>query len=752
VLKRHCAECEFQAQCRQKAIEADDLSLLSGMSEKERKRHRGKGIFTVNQLSYTFRPRRTPKRAKNPGKPHYLALQALSIRDNTVYVHGNPQLPDSKCQVYLDIEGLPDSEFYYLIGALIVSPGQETFHAFWANQESDEQVIFTEFVETVSQLVDLRILHYGGYETVALRRMRARLPEYLHPQIDVILKRAINVLSVVHPHVYFPTYSNGLKDIGRFLGCERTHEGATGLLTIAWRRSWEASGDPHVKTSLLQYNQDDCRILKHICEFIQRLTHPELLEPGAPQTFPTTTRTDEMVEERPHWELFRPKDYALENFKHVIKCAYFDYQREKVFVRTHRQFRIINKRHRKLRQTETHPNKIVEIECDRCPRCKKKSIERTKKLSRLLIDLKFSKVGVKRWITRICSYRYKCQKCLHIFGSEKRNPGMPYRYGHGFMSWCVYMSFFCDMKMSRTRIAVGDTFEIFVDDSRMMRARHLMTAKYEVLYAAILRSLMQEKVLHVDETSVKLAGSKKGYVWVIASMDKVYFFYKPSREGSFLQEMLDPFSGVLVSDFYTAYDSLNCEQQKCLVHFVRDIDDDLLKNPLDTELKSIAQEFGTLLRTIVDTVDRYGLTRRHLVKHKPAVLRFLSSVTSKSFSSEVACAYKKRFQKSGAKMFTFLDHDGVPWNNTNAEHAIKRFAKFRTHAGGRFTERSLQEYLVLASVFETCAFNNVNVLKFLLSGETTLDGLMKMAGRKSLSVAPTTAVKGDGTFEDGARR
>ena len=82
-------------------------------------------------------------------------------------------------------------------------------------------------------------------------------------------------------------------------------------------------------------------------------------------------------------------------------------------------------------------------------------------------------------------------------------------------------------------------------------------------------------------------------------------------------------------------------------------------------------------------------------------------------------------------MFTFLDHDGVPWNNTNAEHAIKRFAKFRTHADGRFTERSLKEYLVLVSIFETCEFNNVNVLKFLLSKETTLEGLFKMAGRRT---------------------
>jgi hypothetical protein len=51
-------------------------------------------------------------------------------------------------------------------------------------------------------------------------------------------------------------------------------------------------------------------------------------------------------------------------------------------------------------------------------------------------------------------------------------------------------------------------------------------------------------------------------------------------------------------------------------------------------------------------------------------------------------------------------------------------------ADGQFTERTLKEYLVLASVFETCEFNNVNVLKFLLSKETTLAGLFKMARRK----------------------
>jgi predicted RecB family nuclease len=55
ILNKHCAECEFQTQCRQKATEKDDLSLLSGMTERERRRFHNKGIFTVTQLSYTFK-------------------------------------------------------------------------------------------------------------------------------------------------------------------------------------------------------------------------------------------------------------------------------------------------------------------------------------------------------------------------------------------------------------------------------------------------------------------------------------------------------------------------------------------------------------------------------------------------------------------------------------------------------------------------------------------------------------------------
>src|SRR5262249_7713716 len=149
--------------------------------------------------------------------------------------------------------------------------------------------------------------------------------------------------------------------------------------------------------------------------------------------------------------------------------------------------------------------------------------------------------------------------------------------------------------------------------------------------------------------------SPKGYVWVFATMDAVWYLYKDSRSGDFLKELLTDFSGVLVSDFYNAYDGIACPQQKCLLHLLRDFNADLTSNPFDEEFKLITRQFGALLRGIVDTIDRFGLGKRHLHKHKRPAEAFVEFVCSHTFSSEVAIGYQKRFTKYGTKLFTFLD-------------------------------------------------------------------------------------------------
>jgi len=138
VLNRHCAECEFHTRCRQKALETDDLSLLARMSEKERKEFRSKGIFTVTQLSYTFRPRRRPKRQRDKREKYHHSLKALAIREKKIHIVGSPELKIEGTPVYLDVEGLPDRDFYYLIGLRIGSGESAVQHSLWADTVADE--------------------------------------------------------------------------------------------------------------------------------------------------------------------------------------------------------------------------------------------------------------------------------------------------------------------------------------------------------------------------------------------------------------------------------------------------------------------------------------------------------------------------------------------------------------------------------------------------------------------------------------
>ena len=193
--------------------------------------------------------------------------------------------------------------------------------------------------------------------------------------------------------------------------------------------------------------------------------------------------------------------------------------------------------------------------------------------------------------------------------------------------------------------------------------------------------------------------------------------------------MLKDFQGVLVSDFYAAYDSIQCFQQKCLIHLMRDMNQELLSNPFDEELRSVTQPFGTLLRAAVATVDEHGLKRRHLERHAKAVEGYFRVLAEQAFRSEAAETLWQRLLKYRDKLFTFLHFDGIPWNNNNAENAIKRFAYYREVASSSLTVPGLEDYLVLLSVCQTCRYKEVSFLKFLQSRETDVDASCE--GRRS---------------------
>jgi len=207
--------------------------------------------------------------------------------------------------------------------------------------------------------------------------------------------------------------------------------------------------------------------------------------------------------------------------------------------------------------------------------------------------------------------------------------------------------------------AFADIFNLNIQTAQIYRFKSSLASHYKPLYEEVLAATLRDNVLHIDETPVKLRKTI-GYVWVLSSATEVYYLFRDSREGTFLQDLLGTYQGVLVSDFFTAYDSLKCRQQKCFIHLMRDINDDLRRNPYDDELRSVAAPFARLLKDIVLTIDRYGLRKRHLHKHVKTAERFCSNIARSHFASDCALKYQTRFKKYDDRLFTFLQYDAVP--------------------------------------------------------------------------------------------
>jgi hypothetical protein len=292
------------------------------------------------------------------------------------------------------------------------------------------------------------------------------------------------------------------------------------------------------------------------------------------------------------------------------------------------------------------------------------------------------------------------------------------KYGPNIRAYIAYL--LLELRLSHTKVQehIATVFGVTVLKTMVNTIKRAMGKKYEPTYRAILEQIVAGPVVHADETKGVVYGGGH-YVWIFASLTSVAYVYSASREASKLNEVLSGFKEVLVSDFYTAYDSLPCSQQKCLIHLMRDINEDLLKHPFNGELTFIAQRFGTLLRGIVETVDLHGLQKFYLQKHKRSAQQFLSEVTSLECSTEVAGALKKRIDKNKDKLCTFLDHDGIPWNNNNAEHAVRAFTRLR-NGMATSTPEGTTNYCILLSLQQTLRNRGIDFLEFLRSDRTDI--------------------------------
>jgi hypothetical protein len=277
------------------------------------------------------------------------------------------------------------------------------------------------------------------------------------------------------------------------------------------------------------------------------------------------------------------------------------------------------------------------------------------------------------------------------------------------------------------RMSYGSIAEVLAEQFHEKEPKHYistlmkdMGTYYAETEKRIMQHLLASPFIHADETPVNIRGVTQ-YAWVFTNGQYSVFKLTATREATPVHEFLTNYNGILISDFYPAYDAVQCCQQKCWVHLIRDLNNDLWAAPFDTELETFVAAVRDLIIPIMHAVQQYGLQKKHLQHFRQSVDHFYRQVIlHKRYASEYVLTYQKRFVRYRENLFTFLEYDGIPWHNNTAENAIRHLAIQRDMSPSLY-ESVMGHYLVLLGIRQTCRAQGKSFFRFLFSGETDLD-------------------------------
>jgi hypothetical protein len=440
----------------------------------------------------------------------------------------------------------------------------------------------------------------------------------------------------------------------------------------------------------------------------------------------------------------QPKQQATEigkeihdQFKAILKFASADYDQKKISFRqkitgsstTRKRGGI--KGHRGYTKAIPPVYEVIHLpQVDKCPRCESAPLQASDRVvQRIIIDLVFTEKGCNKSIIKYEGIRGYCRKCKRFYNSDAvdrygvpilGHGGYPLEFGRGFQSWIVFQRVALRLPYLSIIQAMEEQFSEGINEATIANMTRCFANYYSDTQAISLQRILASPFIHVDETKVNIQGFDH-YVWVFSDGTHVVFRLTETRETTIAHEILEGFSGTLITDFYGGYDAIKCRQQKCWVHLIRDLNDDLWKSPFDAEFEIFVWEVKKLIVPILEAIDEYGLKTEHLGTFEQQVDQFYERVIdNREYHSEVTLKYQKRFKRYRQSLFTFLEYDSVPWNNNAAERALRHIT-VQEKISTTFYKSLMPQYLLLLGLMQTCRFQDKSFLKFLLSGQKDID-------------------------------
>lgn len=258
--------------------------------------------------------------------------------------------------------------------------------------------------------------------------------------------------------------------------------------------------------------------------------------------------------------------------------------------------------------------------------------------------------------------------------------------------------------LHQLRLSIGEIVELMHD------VRQQLQPQAEQLRAAAAAS----QVVHADETGWREAGHN-GYIWTVVTPGPEavrYYEYAASRSHQVILRLLgDRFRGVLVSDFYAAYNLVPGRHQRCWVHLLRDLHALKDEHAAEPPVLAWAQAVRHLYDEAQTWLDQHATPtpQERQEQYRSLYQRACELGQRHAQDASHACnTLAKRLLRHQDELFQFVLVPDLAPDNNLAERSLRPLVIMRKISGGSRSPEGSKTRLTLASLLGTWAARHRN--------------------------------------------
>jgi transposase len=351
-----------------------------------------------------------------------------------------------------------------------------------------------------------------------------------------------------------------------------------------------------------------------------------------------------------------------------------------------------------------------DVRPQQCSHCGARDLESTGQFEdHFVADLPEPKIEWHRYRRHI----YRCRGCQRTCQGrgDLELPGA--HIGPRARLLTCYSRVHLGISLGKTRDLLHDFFGLTISRAGLLGHLRWGGQLFAPVVDELLELLRRSPVVQGDETGWRIDG-QPAWAWCFRDPRLALFLIDRHRSGDVLIRVLgESFAGTLVSDFYAAYNGLDCAKQRCLVHLLRE----LAKLREELPWQSVRAFIQPLIDLFRDAIqlgkDREALGHAQFHEAYRSIIDRFDELMLDTRSKHPDCVrIWKRLYKHCDELFTFLDDPAVPADNNGTERDIRSLAAARSDGGTHRADWSAAAFARLKSIIVTGMKNQVRFIQY----------------------------------------